>query len=81
MNSGACIRAACERGLGVAYMAEHAFGDAFETGKLIPVLEDYWLAHAPISMVFPRKDFVPNRVTALADHLKAACTECVSGLS
>lgn len=74
-NSGPAIRAACERGLGIAYMAEQGYGRAFETGSLVPILEPYWYADAEISVVVPSSDFVPARVRALIDHLQEACRQ------
>ena len=70
LNSGAAIRAACEQGLGIAYMAERGFGDAIKRGTLTPILEPYWRENAPISMVYPSKEFVPSRISALADFLE-----------
>ena len=66
-NSGVAIRTACERGLGIAYMAEQGFGDALRNGRLVPVLKPYWRADADISIVYPAKSYLPSRLSALID--------------
>ncbi len=71
-NSGSAIRAACERGVGIAYMAKAGFGDAFDTRAVIPILQDYWKEQSPVSVVVPKQSHIPMRVRALMDHLIAA---------
>ncbi len=71
-NSGPSIRAACEAGLGVAYMVEDGFGDAIATGRVIPILKDFWRDDAVMYAVHPETDHLPNRVAALLAHLKRA---------
>lgn len=69
MNSGEAIRLACEAGLGIAYMAKRGFKESLELGRLLPILQDYWMPHAPISIVYPRTEHTSARIGALVEHL------------
>ncbi len=71
-NAGAAIRAACEAGLGIAYMAEEGFGDAIASQTLIPVLEPYWRESLTIFAVYPKSDYVPDRLEQFVSHLTQA---------
>ena len=72
VNSGAAIRAACEAGLGVAYMVEDGFDDSISSGRVVPVLEEFWRDDAVIYAVHPETEHLPSRVSALLEHLKRA---------
>ena len=69
-NAGSALREACERGLGIAYMAEEGYGDALATGRVVPVLEPYWRADATIYAVYPTTDYLPERLSRLIAHLE-----------
>lgn len=69
-NSGPSIRAACEAGLGVAYMVYEGFGDAIATGRVVPVLESFWRDDAVMYAVHPETDHLASRVEKLVTHLK-----------
>ncbi len=71
-NSGFAIRAACERGIGIAYMAEQGYADTLKKGRLIPILKPYWRADADVSIIYLAKEFVPARLSALVECLVAA---------
>lgn len=69
-NSGPAILAACEAGLGIAYMVREGFGDALATERLVPVLETHWRDDSVVYAVHPETEHLPSRVDALVSHLK-----------
>ena len=61
-NSGVAVLNACEAGLGIAYMASTGFGDQFETGALVPVLNQFWRTERSVHLIYEDKRFLPERV-------------------
>ena len=70
MNSGPALVASCEKGLGIAYMARGLFGSALTDGRLLPVLEAYWLTDTDISLIYADRHFLPARITAAIECLE-----------
>jgi hypothetical protein len=58
------------RNFGVAYMALSGFGDAFATGAVIPVLQNFWHRDRSIHLVRPDRRFSPRRVDVAISHLE-----------
>ncbi len=70
LNAGPAILDACMRDLGVAYMALAGFGDAFATGAVVPVLQNFWHRDRSIHLVRPDRRFSPRRVDVAISHLE-----------
>jgi DNA-binding transcriptional LysR family regulator len=61
--------AACEHGLGLAYLPTFIAEASVANHKLVPVLEPYWVHGAPVHVVCPQPRHVPRRVRALTDAI------------
>jgi DNA-binding transcriptional LysR family regulator len=68
-NSARAVVAACEAGVGLAYLPETSYGDAFQTGKLQRVLPNFWLEGTPTWLVFPSRRFMPLRARRTVEFL------------
>ena len=68
-NSGAYNKRLALQGKGIAVLPDFIVGDAFDTGALVPVLEDYLFLVSDIHIVYPQKRNMPASLRALIDHL------------
>ncbi|MEM9694891.1 MAG: LysR family transcriptional regulator [Myxococcota bacterium] len=71
VNHSASTLELTEAGLGIALLADWLVDPVIEAGRLLPLLEDYEPPPAPIRALTPPGRFVPARVRALIDHLRA----------
>jgi len=69
-NYGPALREACEQGVGVAYMASAGYDRALSEGRVVPILQDYWLRGASISLIYADKNFIPLRVSLAMQMLQ-----------
>jgi DNA-binding transcriptional LysR family regulator len=63
------VVAACERGLGIAYMPKSSFTTSLKLGKLKPVLEPYWGKGSISWIVYQNRHFLPMRARLAIDFL------------
>lgn len=68
-NNAHSVIAACEQGLGIAYMPKINFNLSVTSGKLKPVLESYWSQGSSSWIVYQNKRFLPMRARLAIDHL------------
>nr|WP_010131790.1 LysR family transcriptional regulator [Microbulbifer agarilyticus] len=68
-NSGRSVVAACQAGLGIAYLPGSSFGEAAHDGTLKPVLEGYWAPGPNTWLVYRDHRHLPVRVRAAIDFL------------
>ena len=68
-NNAHSVLAACEQGLGIAYMPKLNFSNAIASGKLIPILEPYWSQGSSSWIVYQNRRFLPMRARLAIDHL------------
>ncbi|MEM8792368.1 MAG: LysR family transcriptional regulator [Pseudomonadota bacterium] len=68
-NNGPALATGCERGLGLARLADTYVGDGLAAGRLLPFLEAYELPPQEIVLIYPKRDRVPYRVQRLIEHL------------
>lgn len=68
-NSGAYNKRLALQGRGIAVLPDFIVGDAFETGALVPVLDDFMFVTSDIHIVYPQKRNMPASLRALIDHL------------
>ncbi|MEM9010909.1 MAG: LysR family transcriptional regulator [Pseudomonadota bacterium] len=71
-NNGPALGQACERGLGLARLADTYVGEGLAAGRLLPFLEAYELPPQEIVLVHPKRDGAPYRVRRLIEHLANA---------
>ncbi len=71
-NNGEVLREAAIAGHGVTMMPRYIASKALESGALVPLLTDWTTQHIDVSAVYPSREYLPNRVSALIDHLRAA---------
>ncbi len=57
-------------GLGVVYLTEHYIRPHIEAGRLVPVLQDYWISEMGTWLVHDYAGQPPLHITALIDHLR-----------
>ena len=73
-NSGRCIVAACQAGLGIAYMPRSSYGEALSDGSLVPVLEGYTTMDYTTWLVYSDQKHLSTRarlaIDFLLDHFK-----------
>lgn len=68
-NNAHSVVAACEQGLGVAYMPKSSFKEAIKLGKLVPILEPYWSKGSSSWIVYQNRRFLPMRARLAIDYL------------
>ena len=74
-NSGDALREACERGIGIAYMASSGYGTAISECRLKPILRNYWNDRTTISLLYPDKHFLPRRVELAMKAIQLAAKQ------
>lgn len=70
-NAGSLNRRLAVEGKGIAVLPDFIIGDAFRTGELVPVLEDFLFQVSDIHVVYPQKRNMPAALRALIDHLSS----------
>ena len=68
-NSGVALVAAAMQNLGIIYLPRVNLADALETGKLVPILEDFWDRDRATWLVYPSRRHLPLRVRRVIDFL------------
>lgn len=68
-NSGHYNRSLALKGRGIAVLPDFIVGDAFETGELVPILQDYTFPTLDINILYPQKRNMPASLRALITHL------------
>ena len=68
-NSVRTVISACKAGLGIAYMPKTSFGDAFDNGELVPVLDGYWKNRGATWIVYANRKYLPARARLAIDFL------------
>ncbi|MEM7441092.1 MAG: substrate binding domain-containing protein [Pseudomonadota bacterium] len=71
-NQGDINKRLALSGEGIAVLPDFIIGDAFETGALVPVLNDFLFYVSDIHIVYPQKRHMPASLRALIDHLAGA---------
>lgn len=68
-NNAHSVVAACEQGLGIAYMPKLNFTQSIQQGRLAPILEPYWSQGSSSWIVYQNRRFLPMRARLAIDHL------------
>ncbi|USD67382.1 LysR family transcriptional regulator [Vibrio sp. SCSIO 43136] len=68
-NNPNVVLAACEQGLGIAYLPKSSFNGALADGRLQPVLEPYWGSGSSSWIVYQNRRFLPMRARLAIDYL------------
>lgn len=68
-NNSTAVIAACEQGLGIAYMPKSSLASGLESGSLVPVLENYWGKGSSSWIVYQNQRFLPLRARLAIDYL------------
>ena len=68
-------RIACLEGGGVIYVPRHVVEGDLRNGRLVEVLADWRKPEMPINAIHPSRQFVPKRVTAIIDGIRASLAE------
>ncbi len=73
INSVDAVIDASIQGLGIAAMVKTTVFNELNSGKLIPLLEDYELAPRGIYAVYPHREHLPPKVRIFMDFLQKHC--------
>jgi DNA-binding transcriptional LysR family regulator len=68
-NNAHSVVAACEQGLGIAYMPKSGFKTLLEKGRLVPILKPYWSRGFTSWIVYENRRFLPMRARLAIDYL------------
>lgn len=68
-NNANVVLQACEQGLGIAYMPASSFEQSISSGKLKPILRDYWSHGITSWIVYQNRRFLPMRARLAIDYL------------
>jgi DNA-binding transcriptional LysR family regulator len=71
-NDGSLVRRWALDGLGIALKSELEVGPDIESGRLVPLLQEYSPPPTPLQMMFPPGRSQSRRVRALAEALSDA---------
>lgn len=74
-NSISGLIRAAEAGLGLTYFSRAFLEPAFESGTLVPVLEEHWLTDVGTWLVHPYTQNLPPHVQAFAEFLEAEISQ------
>jgi len=69
LDNGEAQRAAALAGAGIIYAPRLLVADDLAAGTLIPVLPNWRTISLPIHTVYPSRQFVPRRITALVEAI------------
>ncbi len=72
VNSGQAVRVAALAGMGVAMLPEVLVRQDISEGKLVHLLPDWDLPEQPMSLIYHRDRYRPQRVTKFIDFAKSA---------
>lgn len=67
VNSARAAVELAAAGLGIGYAPRFALADALETGRLVPVMEEYTGTSAPVSAVYLEGRTLPRKIRALIE--------------
>lgn len=70
-NNARAMVAACEAGLGLAYLPVTSFGGAFAKAKLQPVLTSFCALKSSSWIVYPNRQYLPAKARLAIDYLLA----------
>ncbi len=73
INSVDAVIDAAEQGLGISAMVKTTVFNQLNSGKLIPLLEDYELKPRGIYAVYPHREHLPPKVRIFMDFLEKHC--------
>ncbi|NOH95790.1 LysR family transcriptional regulator [Vibrio sp. 99-70-13A1] len=68
-NNSNAVVAACEQGLGIAYMPKSSLRKGLDSGLLTPVLQDFWGKGNSSWIVYQNQRFLPLRARLAIDYL------------
>ncbi|WMD20984.1 LysR family transcriptional regulator [Achromobacter seleniivolatilans] len=68
-NNGQALRQAALAGFGILLQPELLLADDLRAGKLVPVLQDYWPASRPISLLYPKDRQALPKLTTFVDFV------------
>ena len=68
-NNAHAVLAACEKGLGIAYMPQHNFLLAVEKQQVLPILSQYWRKDSYSWIVYQDRRFLPLKARLAIDYL------------
>lgn len=71
-NAGPAILDACGRGLGIAYMASAGYENTFSSGRLIPILKNFWHTEKSVHIIRTDRQFTPRSVQMAIARLEEA---------
>nr|WP_251080797.1 LysR family transcriptional regulator [Motilimonas cestriensis] len=69
VNSAAAAAMAAAAGIGIALLPEFAAASFLESGALVVVLPHYTLPSMGVYAIYPHRDYLTQKVSALLDHL------------
>jgi len=70
INDSTALVQAAEEGQGIVFIDKNSLGDAFETGRLIQILQDYSLGVGyPIYALYPARRHLPAKTRKFVDFL------------
>lgn len=67
VNDAAAAIAAAETGEGVTTSLCYIVGESIRSGRLVPVLQEFWPAPAPVHIVYPHSRLLAAKVRAFVD--------------
>lgn len=68
-NNGPAPEAAAIAGLGIVYLPRVNVADGLDSGKLVPILENFWDSERATWIVYPKSRHLPLRVRCAIDFL------------
>ncbi|MGH8815718.1 MAG: LysR substrate-binding domain-containing protein, partial [Achromobacter pestifer] len=68
-NNGQALRQASLAGFGVVLQPELLLGDDVRAGRLVPILQPYWPAARPITLLYPKDRQALPKLTTFVDFL------------
>jgi DNA-binding transcriptional LysR family regulator len=68
-NSGRALVAACEAGLGIAYLPASSYGDSLEAGRLKPILQPFCGSTNSSWLVYSNQKHLPARAQLAIEFL------------
>lgn len=69
VNSPLAVRAAAVAGIGIAVIPDFIAQPEIESGRLVPVLDDFVLKGAGIFAVYPHRRYLPAKIRVFVDFL------------
>lgn len=68
-NNGQALRQAALAGFGILLQPELLLADDLRAGRLVPILQDYWPASRPISLLYPKDRQALPKLTTFVDFV------------